>query len=158
MKNIMRILISIVCVVACTGPLCAAEPVMSDFTAFPPFLVVAPKPNVLILMDNSGSMFDFAYNYNGTGTSKGFDPAIEYYGYFQTDMWYESLGNLFVEVAPKSSRAKAANEWDGNFLNWLTMRKIEIARKVLVGGKALSRSLSGDPHDLLAEKPDVSEW
>ena len=151
MKNILRILIAIVCVVTCIGPLYAAEPTMSDFTAYPPFLVVSPKPNVLILMDNSGSMFDFAYNFNGAGVSEGFDPAVEYYGYFLTDTWYESLGNLFVEAAPKSSRAKAANEWDGNFLNWLTMRKIEIARKVLVGGKALSRSLSGDPHDLLAE-------
>ena len=62
---------------------------------------------------------------------QGFDPAIDYYGYFLTDMWYVSLGNLFVEAAPKSARAKAANEWDGNFLNWLTMRKVEIARKVL---------------------------
>jgi type IV pilus assembly protein PilY1 len=157
MKNITRILTAIVCVVTWTGPLCAAEPTMSDFTAYPPFLVVSPKPNVLILLDNSGSMFDFAYNFNGAGVSQGFDPAIDYYGYFLSDMWYESLGNLFVEVAPKSARPKAAGEWDGNFLNWLTMRKIEIARKVLVGGKALSRSLPGNPHDLLAEKPDVSE-
>ena len=33
-----------------------AEPSMTDFTAYPPFLTVAPKPNVLILLDNSGSM------------------------------------------------------------------------------------------------------
>ncbi|MGW8321945.1 MAG: hypothetical protein ACWGSD_10375, partial [Thermodesulfobacteriota bacterium] len=92
MKNILRVLIAIVCVVTCTGPLCAAEPTMSDFTAYPPFLVVSPKPNVLILMDNSGSMFDFAYNFNGAGVSRGFDPAIDYYGYFQSDMWYVSLG------------------------------------------------------------------
>ena len=156
MKSIQRILITAVGIVAFAGT-AYAEPVMSDYTAFPPFLIVAPKPNVLILMDNSGSMFDFAYNFNGAAVSRGFDPAVDYYGYFQTDTWYESLGTLFVEAAKKSDRPKAANEWDGNFLNWLTMRKIEIARKVLVGGKCVSRSLTGDPHDLMAEKPDVSE-
>jgi type IV pilus assembly protein PilY1 len=156
MKSIQRILITILGVVAFAGT-AYAEPVMSDYTAFPPFLVVAPKPNVLILMDNSGSMFDFAYNYNGAAKSTGFNPGVEYYGYFDTSKWYVSLGNLFEEAAEKATRPKAAGEWDGNFLNWLTMRKIEIARKVLVGGKCVSRSLTGNPHDLLAEKPDVSE-
>jgi type IV pilus assembly protein PilY1 len=156
MKSILRVIIPISVFFSCAG-VSHAEPVMSDFTAYPPFLVVAPKPNVLILMDNSGSMFDFAYNFNGAGVSQGFDPAIDYYGYFDSSKWYVSLGTSFVEAADKAVRAKAVNEWDGNFLNWLTMRKIEIARKVLVGGKCVSRSLWGDPHDLLAEKPDVSE-
>ncbi len=133
-----------------------AEPTMADYTAYPPFLIVSPKPNVLILMDNSGSMFYFAYNFNGSGTSTGFNPDVRYYGYFNPDKWYVYTGTLFDESANKTDRAKQANEWDGNFLNWLTMRRIDIARKVLIGGRCVSRSLPGNPHDLLAEKADAS--
>jgi len=132
------------------------EPTMADYTAYPPFLVVSPKPNVLIALDNSGSMFYFAYNFNGSGTSTGFNPAVLYYGYFDPDKWYVYSGTLFEESGNKADRAKLANEWDGNFLNWLTMRRIDIARKVLIGGKCVSRSLPGNPHDLLAEKADAS--
>ena len=102
MKSILRYLSLILGIVVFTGT-AYAEPVMSDYTAYPPFLIVAPKPNVLILMDNSGSMFDFAYNFNGAGVSQGFDPAIDYYGYFDTTKWYVSLGNLFVEAAYSKS-------------------------------------------------------
>jgi type IV pilus assembly protein PilY1 len=129
---------------------------MLDFTAYPQFLVVAPKPNVLILLDNSASMFNFAYDFNGDATSMGFDPSVEYFGYFDPDKWYAYTGSLFEEAASKSARAKAANEWDGSFLNWLTMRRVDIARKVLVGGKCVSRSAEGNPHDLLAEEADMT--
>ncbi len=129
---------------------------MSDFTAYPPFLIIAPKPNVMVLLDNSGSMFEFAYDFNDANTSQGYDPATNYYGYFLSDQWYEYSGK-FVEAAAKSSRAKGVDEWDGNFLNWLTMRRVDIARKVLVGGKCASRTFWGNPHDLMAELADDSE-
>src|SRR5512136_404278 len=104
------------------GEVQSAEPTMADYTAYPPFLIVSPMPNVLVLMDNSGSTFDFSYNFNGSGVSTGFDPNTTYYGYFNSSMWYTYDGTKFVEAASKASRGKQANEWDGNFLNWLTMR------------------------------------
>lgn len=128
------------------------EPTMADFTSYPPFLVVSPKPNVLIVLDNSGSMFYFAYNFNGSGTSTGFNPAVTYYGYFDSDKWYVYTGTRFEESGNKGQRAKTVSEWDGNFLNWLTMRRIDIAKKALVGGRCVSRS--GGNFDLLGEQAD----
>ena len=154
MFRTLIIVLILVGAVLSPGEVQSAEPTMADYTSYPPFLVVSPKPNVLILMDNSGSTFNFSYNFNGSGVSTGFDPNTRYYGYFNADMWYVYTGTLFAEAASKASRGKLASEWDGSFLNWLTMRRIDIIRKVVVGGKAVSRSLPGNPHDLLAEKAD----
>jgi len=44
----------------------AAEPVMSDYTHYPIFLTNAVEPNILIMLDNSGSM-----NFNAYGTWPG---------------------------------------------------------------------------------------
>ncbi len=131
-------------------------PTPGDYTSYPPFIGSVVKPNVLILLDNSGSMFFFAYDYNGSDVSKGFVPGKNYYGYFNPDKWYTYQNARFEETGDKSERAKASTEWDGNFLNWLTMRRVDIARKVLVGGKAASRSGKGNPHDLLGEKADYT--
>jgi type IV pilus assembly protein PilY1 len=134
--------------------------VMSDYCQIPPYVVENQQPNIMMVVDNSGSMFNFAYfdgystettaddnlcaNVNSpcTGfTDPGTYPDFKYYGYFNPDYWYDYDSNRFIPTAPKSGtglpgeRAKAANEWDGNFLNWVTMRRIDIIRKALTGGK-----------------------
>ncbi|MFV1950954.1 MAG: pilus assembly protein, partial [Nitrospinota bacterium] len=40
-----------------------------------------------------------------------------------------------------------------NFLNWVSMRRIDIAKKVLVGGKTVGRSPEPDPYALIGEVP-----
>ena len=138
---------------------------MADYCSTPPFVGQSVSPNVLIILDNSGSMFFFAYDFSGYFSSGFTDsyPDSEYYGYFDPDKWYEYKNSRFEEQACKTNapsscsltkRTKNANEWDGNFLNWLTMRRVDIARKVLVGGKAVSRSGQGNPHELIGEQPD----
>ncbi len=129
---------------------------MSSYCAVPPFVGATVKPNVMVILDNSGSMLNFAYDYHGSSTSTGFDPNKSYYGYFDSESWYKYVSNQFVATAKKSDRGKLSNEWDGNFLNWLTMRRIDIARKVLVGGKTTSRMGSGNPHTLVGEGRDSS--
>ncbi len=83
-----------------------------------------------------------------------------YYGYFNTEWFYEydTSQNLYKlkykkegdfdfannqwHVTNRSggtdtvTAAKVASEdlWDGNWLNWLTMRRSDILRKVLIGG------------------------
>jgi type IV pilus assembly protein PilY1 len=155
MKNLLGIVLSVIVLIFMASDV-QAEPTMTDFTAYPPFMTVAPKPNVLLLLDNSGSMLSYAYDFNDAGVSRGFDPARRYFGYFEPDLWYVYLNGRFEPTAGKSARAKIAGEWDGNFLNWLTMRRIDIARKVLIGGKAVSRTLTGNPHELIGEQADGS--
>lgn len=126
---------------------------MADYCAVPPYISTSVKPNVLLVLDNSGSMMYFAYNFNGSDISEGFDPSKFYYGYFKSNMWYTYDNTRFVEAGPKSG-PRPANSWDGNFLNWLTMRRIDIARKVIIGGKAVSRIPGSNQHELQGEQAD----
>ena len=113
----------------------------SDYTAAPPFVATnVGKPNVVIALDISGSMKAVAYRDVGAGNWKkglhdDFDPTYSYFGYFESNKkyHYESSPSkrFFVEDSTGS--------WDGNFLNWLTMRRMDVVRKVLVGGKIKDR-------------------
>jgi type IV pilus assembly protein PilY1 len=106
----------------------AAEPVMADYTHYPIFQVNAVEPNILIILDNSGSMNFQAYE-------GAYDHSTRYYGYFEPYIRYDYSSGQFVRSSTGS--------WDGNFLNWLTMRRVDIARKVIIGGLATDRDGSG---------------
>jgi type IV pilus assembly protein PilY1 len=145
-----------------------AEAAMSDYCQVPPYVIQDVPPDVMIVIDNSGSMFNFAYFDGFTTTSTADDvmctstsapctgftepgtyPTYSYYGYFNPDYWYTYSSNRFMPAAPKTgsglsgARAKNAAEWDGNFLNWVTMRRLDIIRKVMTGGKTESGEGSG---------------
>jgi type IV pilus assembly protein PilY1 len=70
----------------------------SEGSGIPPFLSSGVAPNMLLIIDNSGSMLDMAYvdqDTDGTGPDKkdlcfdnNYDPTINYVGYFETDDWY----------------------------------------------------------------------
>ena len=112
--------------------------VMTDYTCYPVFTANNVKPNILILLDNSGSMNQMAYGYDDEGYyyPNDFNPSVTYYGYFKPTAKYTYGVNEF-DMNP-------AGTWNGNFLNWLTMRRVDIMRKVLVGGKATSRTGGGN--------------
>ncbi len=149
---------------------------MYDYCQVPPYVVQNIAPNVMLMVDTSGSMFNFAY-FDGFHTTDPSDdincidnasrcctdssspctdfagpgtyPDYKYYGYFNPDYWYTYSSNRFVPSAPKTgsgilgARAKDSAEWDGNFLNWLTMRRVDVLRKVLTGGAKTTGEGSG---------------
>lgn len=213
--------------------LCLAgqDPSMTDYTAYPVFIRESVKPNILIILDNSGSMNFMAYGYHqdaryhpddfgaivtaratggsnvqledtetvftgkvsvgdvlhnldkrSKGTITGVEPnrlllsagmsdgalnssgdrywvehnnlkrpvRLEegYYGYFVPTARYKYQSNVFV-------RDDVGGDFSGNFLNWLTMRRVDVARKVLVGGLATARTGGGNQH-LIGEDPAQS--
>ena len=75
-----------------------------------------------------------------TGLHDDFNPDTSYFGYFEgkqldgtsTKYSYDVVNGFFYE--------DTTGDWDGNFLNWLTMRRIDVVRKVLVGGKVRDRA------------------
>ncbi len=155
-----------------------SDAAMSDYCVIPPYVIQDIPPNVMIVLDTSGSMFNFSY-FDGFTTNDRLDdndctsfsnpcegfaapgdyPNYKYYGYFNPDYWYTYQSNRFVPQAPKigsgiaGERAKASNEWDGNFLNWLTMRRIDVMRKVLTGGAKATGEATGYSR-LRGEKAD----
>jgi type IV pilus assembly protein PilY1 len=115
---------------------------LADYTATPPFIADTVPPNVLILMDNSGSMNDSAYHISG----QAYDPSREYNGYFGISKCYEFASNRFNPVANKAATGNpctSSSPWLGNFLNYLTMTKLEIVKWVTMGGKCAPRALNG---------------
>lgn len=119
----------------------AAEPSNSQYTCVPVFQVTATQPAILIMLDNSGSMNEAAY------ASKPYNQDISYYGYFEPNVKYSYASNLFTR--------NTSGAWDGNFLNWAAMRRIDVARKVLTGGKCISRD-GGGKQALEGESPAVT--
>src|SRR4030067_1510633 len=142
--------------------------IMEDYCVAPPYVIQNVPPNIMIVLDNSGSMFNFAYSdgFNtttrvddndcdgvdedgdGNGTvgddadttaacsgfaTPGTYPTYKYYGYFNPDYWY-TYSSRFTPAAAKTG-VRPPNSWDGNFLNWLTMRRVDIIKKVMTGGR-----------------------
>lgn len=126
-----------------------------DYHAVPPFLSAKLPPNVMIMLDNSGSM-------KNRIITSSFNPGTAYYGLFESNTNYRYDSTVPVDTTPYSGTpynvtvdttatgafiedaactlGSGNNCWSGNFLNWLTTRRIDAARKVLVGGKVESRN------------------
>ena len=115
---------------------------LSQYTSEPPFLTEAVAPNILLLMDNSGSMDNSAYHH----AAEAYNPAKAYYGYFDPTLCYTYASNRFQIGTPRAATAPtcdATYPWDGNFLNYMTMSRMEIAKWVMMGGKCAPRALNG---------------
>jgi type IV pilus assembly protein PilY1 len=110
---------------------------MAYYCATPPFLASTATPNVLLIIDNSGSMSEFVYKEESvnrclSGTTatayKGYDDNKTYFGLFDSDLRYNyNNGNGYFEIDDNG-------DWSGNFLNWLTASRIDTVKKILTGG------------------------
>ena len=119
----------------------AADLALADL----PLFLVTVKPSIMVMLDNSGSMKYEMY-------SGRFYPDAEYHGIFESAKNYAYNNTITVNSAAYSvtvdtgktgafveSNCIPSNEdetcWSGRFLNWLTTRRIDASRKVMVGGK-----------------------
>ena len=70
------------------------------------------------------------------------DAGRQYYGLFDAESKYsyDSGQGYFYR--------DAGGAWDGNWLNWLTMRKVDLAKKVIMGGQAID-ARNGDGTQIL---------
>jgi type IV pilus assembly protein PilY1 len=135
---------------------------MQTYCNEPPFASAGIKPNLLLMMDNSASMYDAAYsdppNYCVDNTYRD---ANSYAGYFDRNgiYRYDSAKGAFVADAALPSGSCSGNcaaltpylyvemtgnnpyrtvrsfIATGNFLNWLSASKVDIQKQVLTGGK-----------------------
>lgn len=113
---------------------------MTDYCVSPPFLAQSISPNILIVLDSSGSMCGQAYpgSYDPAQFTNGL-----YYGYFDGAQNYRYNGSRWeITTAAMNTGTNANPIATGSFLNWATMRRIEVAKKLLVGGKGNPRSPS----------------
>ena len=120
-------------------PLAVHAQTLSQYTTTLPFVTNAVAPSILLVLDNSGSM-QFLASESGLPP---FDPAATYNGVFEPTKCYQyqtggvelfRTGNSFSKSASREC-LDSSHPWDGNVLNYVSMRRIDIAKWVLTGGK-----------------------
>lgn len=114
----------------------------ADYSLIPPFVSAGVPPLVMLVMGRNHKLYYEAYNdasdLNDDGIlDVGYNPAIDYYGYFDSYKvyTYNNSAHRFEPVAFTSDKkVLAAGQWSGDFLNYLTMSRMDCLRKVLYGG------------------------
>jgi type IV pilus assembly protein PilY1 len=129
---------------------------MTNYCYIPTTITQTVKPNLLIVMDFSGSMQFPAYvpcNFSGysnqvaqcgssTANSSSdwkYNVSKTYYGYFDPNKCYRYSASNFQEAnCDCSNKVGISSCISGNLLNWVTATRIDIARWVLTGGRSSS--------------------
>ena len=147
-RRTIAILASLVAAVTgiVTAPTHSAAQSNADYTAQPQFISNVVTPNIILIMDNSGSMSgltcDFSNPADGDCSDAGdrpFNNTTVFSGYFDSLLCYtyDSGGDARFEPATaKATLATACSntQWDGNFLNFATFRRFDAVKKSMIGG------------------------
>lgn len=128
----------------------------NDFSAVPPESQKADPPLVMLTMSRDHQYFFKAYNdytdldpENTSDVDINGNPNIEttykhsfdYYGYFDARKCYsysDTNGRFVPENLSDASNyceGAGSGEWSGNFLNWLSMTRMDTVRSIFYGGK-----------------------
>ncbi len=118
----------------------ADPPDINTYCSTPPFLVTPTPPNIMVVMDNSLSMNCAAYD-------SGYDPSQfasgNYYGYFHPTSLYQYASSKWAKYTgsnPSIDATTTSPIASGNLLNWASMRRVEVSKKLLVGGNQNPRT------------------
>ncbi len=118
----------------------------ADYTAQPQFVSNVVTPNILILMDNSGSMSNRACESTSCGILPGgatstvttFNATTRYSGFADPLRCYvwDATDNRFENGTAKAALNTVCpgTQWDGNFVNWATFRRFDAVKKAMTGG------------------------
>jgi len=128
------------------GPGALQAQTMDQYYAVPPFVSDQVAPNIVLLLDNSGSMSGLACDLspNGDGdcndaVDRPFDNTFNFSGYFDSLLCYTYDTGADARFEPATAKATLATacsntEWDGNFLNFATFRRFDALKKSMIGG------------------------
>ena len=135
-----RLLSTIVFLLGMTAGAVQAQP-----SAIPPNILASDnKPMVMLTASKDFSMFWKAYtdfddiDFDGV-VDRTYKPAFKYYGYFDPLKCYDysTANSRFQPTAlatVEGGNYYCSGNWSGNFLNWVSMSRIDVLRKVLYGG------------------------
>ncbi len=113
-------------------------------------------PLVMILMGRDHGMYYEAYNdmtdLDGDGKIDFiFNPAVVYDGLFESNYCYSYTNNTFKIEGLASSQPvnyhgkesvvyTCSNQWSGNFLNYVTTSRMDLVKRILIGGQRAVQS------------------
>lgn len=111
--------------------------------AGPLYVGAAVPPIVMLDITKDQNLYQKAYNdysdMDGDGyIDNTYKHTIDYYGYFDSYKCYSYASGVFSPVASSyvagTKPASCGGNWHGNFLNWVTMSRMDAVRKLLYGG------------------------
>jgi type IV pilus assembly protein PilY1 len=111
-------------------------------TPLPPYLdETKGTPMVMLNMSRDHQLFYKAYNEYSDLDNDGivdtqYKHSYKYYGYFDNQRCYDydTTKNRFVPVSTVDATGYCTLKWNGNFLNWGTMTRMDVVRRILYGG------------------------
>jgi type IV pilus assembly protein PilY1 len=116
-----------------------------NFTPLPPYLTeIKGSPMVMLNLSKDHQLFFKAYNeysdLDGDGiVETQYKHSYKYYGYFDNQRCYEYSSGRFVPTRMVASDGycngvAGGSEWSGNFMNWASMTRADVVRRILYGG------------------------
>lgn len=119
-------------------PTTAVPPNISSSGSRPMMMLTSSKDHTLF-----GPMYTDFEDLDGDGViDTTFKPDFKYYGYFDSTKCYtystsDGRFNPAANATTPSGRyvCGGTGHWSGNFLNWATMTRLDIVRKMLYGGQ-----------------------
>lgn len=136
-----------------TTTIAAVNTAMNNYcqgTSIPPFMGSSVPPLLMLDISKDHKNSYKAYNdysdldgdgvidtqYKGTITYYGYFDPTKCYAYSSTSSTYTAAAYLFTpsSVSSTSPATCDGTKWSGNFLNWATMSRMDVLRKVMYGG------------------------
>lgn len=106
-----------------------------------PLFIASTEPRIMLLLSRDHELYKKAYtdysDLDGDGIlDSTYKDSVEYYGYFDPQRCYTYTGGRFEpgNAATGPHLHHCSGAWSGNFMNWSTMTRMDIVRKVLYGG------------------------
>lgn len=131
-----------------------------------PLYVGNPEPPLMmIVMSRDEQMFNKAYTDYTDLDNDGvidttYNDKFDYAGYFDSKLCYNYSSSTFVAAsqAGGSNGHSCSGRWSGNFLNWVTMSRMDVMRYVLYGGKRSTDSTSSTVLERSYIPNDLHSW
>jgi type IV pilus assembly protein PilY1 len=118
-------------------------PTANNYIKIPPFVNASAPPMVMLVMGRDHTLYYEAYNDASDLNEDGmldtfYNPEIDYYGYFDSYKYYiysTTRGRFEPAGVTENKKVPSSGSyWSGDYLNYLTMARIDVMRKVLYGG------------------------
>ena len=119
---------------AAVDPALAAIPISDQ----PLFTQSGQPPLMMMVMSRDEQLFNKAYpdytDLDGDGVlDTTYQNNFDYSGYFDSKLCYTYSSSQFTATSTATNHA-CGGTWSGNFLNWITMSRLDVLRYVLYGG------------------------
>lgn len=105
-----------------------------------PLFIASTEPRLMLALSRDHQLSIKAYtdysDLNGDGVLDiTYNDSLEYYGYFDPKKCYSYSSGVYVpETATNTGTHQCSGYWSGNFMNWASMTRMDVLRKVLYGG------------------------